>query len=379
MAPIKIGFVGLSSRGWASTNLAPPLLKSPLSDQYTLTAVSTSSAESARVSAEKYGGLFSRPVKPYHGSTEAIANDPDVDLVAVSVKTPQHKAALIPAIAAGKDVFVEWPLGRNLQESIELAEAAKQKGVRTLIGLQSWQTPLTNKVKEWVSSGKIGRVLSVNWIGAKPAEIPIWVPFHSRSPGDGDYGLDPNNGATFLSIPVGHSLSNIIYALGPVSSVSATSTQLFKETKFVGADNQPTGETMPSLTPDQWAFTGIMRDSGAILTASWRTGGTATKETDKARPTLVWLIEGEEGHIRVESTHLFGAVPQVAATHKVILNCEEVAITDHELGNTGLAWLEFAKGEKGNYPTFDDAVDLYKHLDAIERSAKEGRRVNVDI
>ncbi|TFY77971.1 hypothetical protein EWM64_g6040 [Hericium alpestre] len=378
MSPIKIGFVGLSSRGWAASSLAPPLLKSPLSDLYSITAVSTRSPESAQASAEKYSGLLSHPVKPYHGSTEAIANDPNVDLVAVSVKTPQHKAALLPAIAAGKDVFVEWPLGNGLQEAVELAAAAEKRGVRTLIGLQAWQSPLVSKVKEWVSSGKIGRVLSASWIAAKPAEMTVWAPFHNGSDYE-IYALDPNNGATILSIFAGHNLSALTYTLGPLSSVSATSAHLYKESKLVGDDHKPTGETRPNLYPDQWAFTGTLRDSGAILTASWHTGGTATKETDKVRPTLVWLIEGEEGHIRIESTAILGSAVHLRTTHKVIVNGEEVSITDHELGNTGQAWLEFAKGEKGRYPTFDDAVVVHKHLDAIERSAKEGRTVKIDI
>ena len=72
--------------------------------------------------------------------------DPDVQFVAVSVKAPDHAAAIKPVLAAKKNVFSEWPLGKNLDETKELAALAKEANVRTLIGLQAWQSPLVNKV-----------------------------------------------------------------------------------------------------------------------------------------------------------------------------------------------------------------------------------------
>jgi predicted dehydrogenase len=143
MSPIKVGFVGLSSTGWASIALAPSLL---LSSSFDLTAVSTTSAVSAAASAKKYSELVGHPVKAYHGDASQIAADPDVDLVVVSIKAPYHKAALLPAIEAGKNVFVEWPAGIGLQESSEIADAARLKGVKTMVGLQGRHSPVARKV-----------------------------------------------------------------------------------------------------------------------------------------------------------------------------------------------------------------------------------------
>ena len=144
---IGLGFVGLSANGWASNALAPPLFQAPLNDQYKLVAVSTSRAASAEESAKVHTEKTGHVVKGYHGSTEAIAADPDVQFVAVAVKVPDHAAAIKPILAAKKDVFSEWPLARNLEEAKELAVLAKEAGVRTLVGLQEWQSPLVNKVR----------------------------------------------------------------------------------------------------------------------------------------------------------------------------------------------------------------------------------------
>jgi predicted dehydrogenase len=144
MAPIRVGFVGLSSTGWAASDLAQPLLST---GKYTITAVSTTNEASAAASAEVQSkAQGNQPVKAYHGDTRSISNDPNVDVVAISVKTPDHANAALAAIEAGKDVFIEWPVGIGLAETKKLAEAAKAKGVRSLIGIQRRYNPAIIKV-----------------------------------------------------------------------------------------------------------------------------------------------------------------------------------------------------------------------------------------
>ena len=150
MSPIRLGVIGLSARGWAAAGLIPPLFDPVLSDKYTITAVATRSESSARASAAKYSELTGHDVKGYygeHGATD-IANDPDVDLVVVSVKVPDHYKVAKPAIEAGKDIFLEWSPTRNLSEILELAEAPKKKGIRTIVGAQSNQGATTRTVSQ---------------------------------------------------------------------------------------------------------------------------------------------------------------------------------------------------------------------------------------
>lgn len=138
MAPIRLGFIGLSTQGWASQALVPPLFTPLLAPHYTLTALCTRSAESATATAEKYSALAGRKVKAYYGPQGPmdLARDPEVDMVAVSVKIPDHFVPVLQAIEAGKDVFIEWAPGKNYEETVKIAEAAKKKGVRVLVGAQ---------------------------------------------------------------------------------------------------------------------------------------------------------------------------------------------------------------------------------------------------
>lgn len=150
MAPIRLGFIGLSTQGWASTNLVPPLFDPLLSDKYTLTALCTSNEASANAAAAKFSELAGSPVKAYHGEEgyRQIANDPDVDMVAVSIRMPDHYKALMPAIEAGKHIFVEWSPGKNLEQTLKIAEAVKAKGIRSFVGLQAIQSATVKKVRD---------------------------------------------------------------------------------------------------------------------------------------------------------------------------------------------------------------------------------------
>src|ERR1700757_310349 len=119
---IRVGIVGASaSRGFASIAHIPALRALP---QFEIAAVCTARQESAEAAARHYGVplAFSDPKK--------LAQHPDVDLVTVSVKVPDHYRPVMAAITARKHVYCEWPLGRNTAEAQEMLDAAERKGGR---------------------------------------------------------------------------------------------------------------------------------------------------------------------------------------------------------------------------------------------------------
>lgn len=81
---IRLGIIGLSAdkAAWATIGHAVALKQPPLSGQYKITAIATSSIETAKAAAEAHGVS---PEKAYC-KPEDIANDKDVDMVVVSVK-----------------------------------------------------------------------------------------------------------------------------------------------------------------------------------------------------------------------------------------------------------------------------------------------------
>src|ERR1700681_3148388 len=119
---IRVGIVGASAeRGFASIAHIPALQALP---QFEIAAVCTARQESAEAAARHYGVslAFSDP--------EKLARHPDIDLVTVSVKVPDHYSPVMAAIEAGKHVYCEWPLGRNTDEATAMLDAAEKKGIR---------------------------------------------------------------------------------------------------------------------------------------------------------------------------------------------------------------------------------------------------------
>lgn len=119
-----------------------------------------------------------------------------VDLVVCSTRVDLHYETIKPSIEQGKDVYVEWPLASNLSQAQELATLAKQKGVKTMIGLQGRVAPIVNKIKSVVEQGAIGAVLSSS----------IFVAFGSRDSMESSfkYSTQKAIGGNMVTIIFGH-------------------------------------------------------------------------------------------------------------------------------------------------------------------------------
>jgi predicted dehydrogenase len=80
---------------------------------------------------------------------------------------------------AGKDVFVEWPLEANAQKARELRDLAKEKGVRTVVGLQGRYDALAREIKALLDGGRIGEVTSADFSAIAPGgqRVPSQVDY----------------------------------------------------------------------------------------------------------------------------------------------------------------------------------------------------------
>jgi predicted dehydrogenase len=155
MAPIKVGFIGLSStQSWAVWAHLPYL---KASSKYQIVALCNSSLESAKAAIKTHG--LPSTTKSYADPAD-LAADPDVELVVCSVRVDKHYDCLLPALQQGKDVFCEWPLATNAKQAEEMLALAREKGVRTLVGLQAGVSPALLKIKEVIEQGRIGKVVS---------------------------------------------------------------------------------------------------------------------------------------------------------------------------------------------------------------------------
>src|SRR6266513_3351577 len=180
-APSKlgVGIIGVSpTRGWAATAHIPALRALP---NYEIRALSARSAESARAAGEMFG------VSAVFSDHEQLVTQPDIDVVAVTVKAPRHRQLVTAALTAGKAVYCEWPLGRDLDEARDMAALAARQGVRTIVGLQARQAPAVEFVQGLLGDGYVGEVLSTTMVGLSVRGEVVGRP--------NAYMLDETNGA----------------------------------------------------------------------------------------------------------------------------------------------------------------------------------------
>jgi predicted dehydrogenase len=362
---LGVGIVGVSPvRGWAATAHIPALRALP---NYEIRALSAHSDESARAASEEFG------VSAVFSDHEQMVIQPEIDVVTVTVRVPHHRELVSAALAAGKAVYCEWPLGRDLDDARAMAKLAVETGVHTVVGLQGRQAPAIKFVKELLGDGYVGEVLSTSMVGLS---IPGDVVVQANA-----YMLDKKNGANALTIAVGHSLDTLNHVLGEFADLSAVAD--LRRPKITIEETRAQTE---KTADDQIAVIGTLT-SGAIVSVHMReavAGGTG----------FLWEINGTDATLRITADAPFpGISPLTVAggregSELVGLDVPSTltkrwpALTKLEgtpACNVGRTYAAFAADmESGTHSVADfaDAVRRHEITDAIERAAASGERVH---
>jgi predicted dehydrogenase len=363
---LGVGIIGVSSaRGWAATAHIPALRALP---NYEIRALSAHSAESARAAGEAFG------VSAVFSDHEDLVAQPDVEVVAVTVRAPHHRELVAAAIAAGKAVYCEWPLGRDLDDARAMAGLAAEKRVRTIVGLQARQAPAIEFVQSLLKDGYVGEVLSTTMVGLSVVGDVVGRP--------NAYMLDKTNGANILTVAVGHSLDILNYVLGELAELSALS-----DLRRPLITIEETGEQIVKTAPDQIAVIGTLR-SGATASIHIReavAGGTG----------FLWEINGTDGTLRITAEAALPEIyPLTVAGARGRNEPAELAVPEAltqkwpalsslegaPAYNVGRAYAAFAADiDDGSHtvPDFADGVRRREVISVIEWAAASGERVKV--
>ena len=361
---IALGIVGASARaGWAMRAHLPALLALP---EYDLVAVATANQDTANQSAEKYGA------RKAYGDYKDLVADPEIELVDVSVRAPNHHAIVMAALEAGKHVFCEWPLGANSAQTTEMADLAEKQNVRTLVGLQARYAPSFQQFKRLVDQGYLGRVLSTN--------MTMFLPGILRPrPEAGTWSADKEAGAHALNIATGHALDVFLWCLGDIVELSAEVTTQVPEWAIVGTDR-----AVDVTSPDTVALTGRLVN-GAIVSvhvASIPHHGSAFRM--EAYGTEGTLVASSNQMVEMINPVLTGGASGDPGLQPIAppddLRWVPADVPEGVPVNVAQMFRRFAAGIKDGspvHPDFAEAARRHRLLDAIERSASERGWVTV--
>lgn len=353
---LGVGIIGASAeRGWAKDSHVPAVQQ--LAGLH-LAAVASGNQAKAAAAAKAFGATAG------YGNVNDLIQDPNVDIVTVAVKVPDHRALVLSALAAGKHVYCEWPLGRDLAETEALSAAAQKAGVLVAIGLQTRLNPAARRAAELVAAGAIGRVLSARLYAATVAFGPKW--------GAADAYLDdPANGATLVSIHGGHPLDLACMVLGPLAEMSALTSIQYPEIE-VGDD----AKRQPRVIPDHLLVQARLAEGGGALSlevAGGRPSGATPFRLE---------VTGDGGDLILE-----GGAPRGFQSGRLLLRLkgqlqavdegEVAALPDPAANVAGVyaALRDDVFGSTSTVPGFDHAVRLARLIDAVCVSGEKGTRI----
>ncbi|ABW28614.1 Gfo/Idh/MocA family protein [Acaryochloris marina] len=132
----------------------------------------------------------------------------DISAIVIATPAPTHYSLAKAALAAGKDVFIEKPMTLNTQDAIALAKYADQHDLILMVGHLLLYQPAIAWMRDYLSTGKAGKVLHVMAqrakLGRVRAEENVWWSF---APHDVSVVLDLLGNPTLKSIQAsGHAI-----------------------------------------------------------------------------------------------------------------------------------------------------------------------------
>ncbi len=355
---IRLGIVGASTRyGWAMRAHLPAF---QALDEYELVAVCTAHKDTAEESARRYGAR-----KAYWDFNDLVHDD-EIEMVDVCVRAPRHYEIAMAALRAGKHVFCEWPLGANSAQADEMAALARQKGVRTIVGLQSRYAPSFQHLRNLVNDGYFGELVTANMTMFLPG---ILRPRREENM----WSAKREAGAHALNIAAGHALDVFLWCLGEFKEVAGVVATQVPRWDLVDSDR-----TVEVTSPDNVLVMGRLTNGAAVsvhvASIPWHgsafrmeaygTEGTLVCTSDQMVEMVDPILRGAK---RGEDTLQLLAPPeQLLWAPKDVPS--GVAVNVSQLFRSfGEA---IRKGVDAS-PDFADAAKRHHTLDAIDRASRE--------
>jgi predicted dehydrogenase len=357
---VRLGLIGASVSGtWSSRSHLPAVRASA---DVELTAVCTTKPESAEAARKAYGAKLA-----FHDYNTMVAS-PEIDAVAVVVRVPSHYGPVKAAIAAGKHVYCEWPLGRTTAEAEELTDLAKRQGIVTAIGLQARVNPAIMYMKELIEADYIGEILAVHIGMIRDGVL-------SR-PSNRMWQRDGSLGANTLTIANGHTIDAMRFVVGDFAQLSAVITTQAKQWLDTG-----TKEWLDVTSPDNILINGALANGAVVsshVNAVPYAGSGYRMEIYGREGTLV--ASGEDSpqlsHVFLTGAKGNNTLQPMSVPDR--LTFVPAGMPDNEAMNVGQMYTQFTKaiaGGASKLPNFGTAVELHRLIDAIQYASDTGTTV----
>ena len=175
---IKIGIIGAS---FAKAAYLPAIKHI---DNAEVVAISSARLESAKNCAEEFN------IPNYYNNWKKMIDQHKLDLICIATPTDLHAPIAIYALERGAHVLAEKPTAMNAKEAKLMLEAAIKNNRIHMMDHELRFNPNRMKIKEWISSGLIGRINHINitnisngWLDPYSRPLNDWWSLSERGGG----------------------------------------------------------------------------------------------------------------------------------------------------------------------------------------------------
>jgi len=148
--PLRVGLIGV---GWGSVVQTPAFRMVP---GFELAALCSRRKESVEQAGQKLG------IDDISTDWKTFVERDDLDVISICTPVDLHHEQTLAAIAAGKHVLVEKPVGLDTAQTAEMLAAAEAAGVCHAVCFESRWEPARYAVRELIRSGHLGTTYLVS-------------------------------------------------------------------------------------------------------------------------------------------------------------------------------------------------------------------------
>lgn len=292
-------------------------------------------------------------------SIDEIFADPGIEIILNLTIPKAHVEVGLRAIAAGKHVYSEKPLGVVFAEGKKLVEAAKAKNLRVGSAPDTFLGGSHQTARRIVDEGKLGQAVG--------GSAYFMCPGHERWHPNPAFYYEAGGGPMLDMGP--YYITDLVNLLGPVARVSGFATML-RDTRTITSKDR-NGEVIPVHVPTHVSGTLVFANGAVVqITMSFDVAG------HKHVPLEIY---GTDASLVVPDPNFFGGQVEVLEKGGEWTNIEtDQPYADGNYRSIGLADMAHAIVENRPHRANGDlALHVLEVMEAFETSSRTGQAVEI--
>jgi len=359
--------VGIIGTGMIATAAHIPAWKD-LPEDVEVVAVADILEDRAKLVAER------EEIPAAYGDWQEMLGEVDLDIVSVCTPNAYHKAQSIAALQAGAHVLCEKPVATSHADAAAMFDAADAAGKMLLVGQTARFTHRSRAAKEIVEAGRLGEIYFAETYYLRRRGVPTWGQFHMK---------EHSGGGPVYDLGV-HAIDLLYWLLGnpKVCAVNgATYTKLGNRDEGLATSLAESGAFVGVLTPRPYDYRDFDVDDMAAGFVRLEGGATVAFKTSWAanipRNAGATTILGTEGGLVLEPLTLVSNMGSYQVNVEANVPAEVHGPFSGHWGETA-HFVRAIRGEEELIVKREEVLNVIRTLDALYRSAAEGREVRLD-